>query len=595
MAIRPILLVSALTFVSVPAVLQAQQIQIQQMEVTGPDAPPFAMAPGRTLRTGTGRIRGRVLSESGAPVRRAQVRISGPDIAGRTATTDADGRYEFLDLPDGRFTVSASKAGYVTVQYGQTRPREQGKPIELADKQTLDKADLVMFRGSAITGRIVDEAGEPVADAVVTAMRSEWAAGHRRLVNAGRIGQTNDLGQFRIYGLPPGDYYVSATLHNPEGPMLDMMGQSAPLPPRTAAAASGYAPSYYPGTASSADAQKIAVAPGQEAQGIDFPLAQVRLARVSGVVLNSEGKPVEGTMVSLSSGQGDGLIGMNNSARTNREGAFTLSSVAPGDYDLQVRGMTIITSGGGDAMMFTARIGGGGGDAEFASQPISVNGEDLANLVVTTSKGATASGKVTFEGQRPPGDLRVTAAAADDGPSPLGSAGSAIAADGTFTLKGLSGPSRVMRIRGLPAGYALKTVEHNGIDVTDNGVEIKGVDTITGIELVVSSRASEIAGAVTGADGAPIKEFTLVVFAEDADKWTLPATRWVTAARPDQGGRVRIKAMPAGPYYAIAVDYLPQGEWNNPETLERLKPSAQHFVLTDGEQKTLDLKIAGGA
>jgi len=88
-----------------------------------------------------------------------------------------------------------------------------------------------------------------------------------------------------------------------------------------------------------------------------------------------------------------------------------------------------------------------------------------------------------------------------------------------------------------------------------------------------------------------VKDFTLVVFAEDADKWTLPATRWITGARPDQDGQVRIKAMPAGSYYAIAVDYLPQGEWNNPETLDRLKARAQHFVLTDGEQKRLDLKI----
>ncbi|MEO7270450.1 MAG: carboxypeptidase-like regulatory domain-containing protein [Vicinamibacterales bacterium] len=594
MTFRTLLLMSALTLSAVPA--HGQQVEIQQMQITGPPAEgmPFG-GPARPLRTGSGRIRGRVLSETGAPVRRAQVRLGGADVGARSATTDADGRFEFLDLPDGRFTLSATKAGYVNASYGQTRPLEPGKPIELAAKQTLDKADILLPRGSAITGRIVDEVGEPVAEAMVTALRQEWSGGKKRLVNAGRTSQTNDLGQFRMYGLPPGEYYVSATLRNMDGMMMDIMAAAAPaVAARVATAASGYAASYYPGTTASAEAQKITVAPGQETQGVDFPLAQVRLARVTGIVLNSEGKPLEGTMVTLGGRGADNMPGMNGTARTGREGAFSLSSVAPGDYTLQVIGMTMMTTGSGDNMMFTARIGMGGGDTEFASVPLNVSGEDLSNLVITTSKGATATGKVTFEGQRPPGDLRVTAVSSDDGGMmAMGAAGAAIAADGTFTLKGLTGPSRVLRLRGLPAGYTLKAVEQNGIDITDSGIDIKGAEALAGIDLVVSSRSTEITGAVSGSDGAPVKDFTLVVFAEDADKWALPATRWVTGVRPDQDGRVRIKAMPSGSYYGIAVDYLPQGEWNNPETLERLKAKAQHFTLGEGETKTLELKLVG--
>src|SRR5262249_11673838 len=113
--------------------------------------------PNRQFKTGTGRIRGRVTSaESGTPIRRAQVRISGTDVAPKTAMTDAQGRFEFGDLPAGRFNLSATKSGYVTVSYGQTRPYESGRAIELADKQALDKADISMPRGSVITGRIVD-------------------------------------------------------------------------------------------------------------------------------------------------------------------------------------------------------------------------------------------------------------------------------------------------------------------------------------------------------------------------------------------------------------------------------------------------------
>ena len=135
----------------------------------------------------------------------------GLGVAPKAALTDAEGRFEFRDLPAGRFTLQATKSGFVSVQYGQTRPFESGKPIELADKQGLDNADISMPRGSVIAGRIVDEFGDAIPDVSVTAMRQTWQNGRRRLVpSPGRVAQTNDLGQFRIYGLPPGDYYVSA-------------------------------------------------------------------------------------------------------------------------------------------------------------------------------------------------------------------------------------------------------------------------------------------------------------------------------------------------------------------------------------------------
>ena len=124
----------------------AQQIIINGATTDMPVQMP-GMGP-RQPKTGTARLRGRVLSvENGGPVRRAQVRILSPDIGSKTAMTDAEGRYEFRELPAGRFNLSANKAGYVTVQYGQTRPFESGKPIDLGDGQILDKADISMPRG----------------------------------------------------------------------------------------------------------------------------------------------------------------------------------------------------------------------------------------------------------------------------------------------------------------------------------------------------------------------------------------------------------------------------------------------------------------
>src|SRR5205814_4996396 len=221
-----------------PALAQAPPLQL----------PPGASPPRDTSqKTGTARIRGRIVAaDSGQPLRKAQVRASASDIReSRMTSTDADGRFELKELPAGRYTIAASKGSFVALQYGQRRPFAPGKPIELRDGETIDKVDFALPRGGIVTGHVVDEFGEPVADVSVAPMRYQYVQGRRRLVPNGRQGTTNDIGEFRIFGLPPGQYYLSATLRN--GMM--MMGESDDR--------SGYAPTYYPGTPNVAEAQRI--------------------------------------------------------------------------------------------------------------------------------------------------------------------------------------------------------------------------------------------------------------------------------------------------------------------------------------------------
>ena len=580
------------------------QVQQQQIIVNGPDLP--VQLPGmgpRQPKTGTGRLRGRVLSaDTGGPVRRAQVRISSQDIGTKSAMTDAEGRYEFRDLPAGRFNMSATKAGYVTIQYGQTRPFESGKAVDLTEGQLMDKADFSLPRGSAISGRLVDEFGDPVADALVSAMRSAWSGGRRRLQPTGRTAQTNDLGQFRIYGLSPGDYYVNATFRAGEMAAMEIAmsavtgaGSGGPTGSNPN---SGYAPTYFPGTPNGSEAQKISLAVGQEAQNTDFALLPVKLAKISGTVISSEGKPVEGSMVTAQPRNSDGaamMMMMGGGARTDKNGNFTISNVSPGEYTLQTRAFQIMTSGNGDNMVFTARVGIGadGNDAETGSLPVTLSGQDLSGVVVVTSKGATATGQLTFEGAAKPSTLtniRVNASAVDqDGPMMSFGGPGTVKADGTFELKGLSG-TRLVRVSSLPPGWMLKSVRVNGNDITDAGMDFKAGEAVTGVEVVLTSKLTEVNGTVKAGSG-QAKDYTLVVFADEPQKWSLPNSRYVAGTRPDQEGRFQIKNLPAGGYYAIAVDYLAQGEWGDPDVLERLKAKATSFNIDEGETKTLALSL----
>ena len=592
-------LICVLSILLAPPPAGAQERQ--QIIISGEpgDAPmPFPGMGPRQFKTGTARIRGRVVAaDTGAGLRRVQVRISGPDVPPRMAMTDPEGRFEFRDLPAGRFNVSSNKSGYVSVQYGQTRPFESGKPIELADGQLVDKADIAMPRGSVISGRVLDEAGDPVTDAMVSAMRSAWVNGRRRLQQTGRMGTTNDLGQFRLYGLPPGDYFVSATLRDMAMMEMNFAPMGPGAPPQGAPPSSGYAPTYFPGTANGAEAQKITIAPGQDAHNTDFALLPVRLSKISGIVLSSEGKPVEGSMINAIPRSADLAFGpmMGSSTRSGPNGSFTLNGVAPGDYTLQSRVMQMITSGGGDVMTVEMRRGRIEGESETGMLPLTVGAEDIANVVIMTSKGATATGQVTFDGATKPANtptLRISAAPVlMEGPM-MGPGGgpSGVNADGSFTLRGLSG-LRIVRAAPLPPGWMLKEVRVNGADVTDSGIDFKAGETVAGLEVVLTSKVTQVTGAVRTPSGTEVKDYTMVVFSDDPQRWTLPINRHVAGVRPDQDGRFQVRNLPPGRYYAAAAEYLAQGEWGDPEVLDRLKARATSFTLKDGETKTLDLTM----
>ena len=178
-------------------------------------APAAGAQPSRTdaPTTGTAQIRGRIFdAEAGKPLRRAQIRIYNADFReNRVTASDEQGRYEFTELPAGRYSVTVNKGGYVTVSYGQTRPFESGRPLELRDAQRAEKIDVSLPHGAVVTGRLVDEFGDPAPNIPVTAMRYTFVQGQKRLMPTAGSDTTNDLGEFRLFGLAPGQYYVSAT------------------------------------------------------------------------------------------------------------------------------------------------------------------------------------------------------------------------------------------------------------------------------------------------------------------------------------------------------------------------------------------------
>ena len=205
-------------------------------------------------------------------------------------------------------------------------------------------------------------------------------------------------------------------------------------------------------------------------------------------------------------------------ARTTKDGKFTISSVAPGDYTLNVRSVRDHDVGRRrhDDVHAPRSAAAMAATPKRRVVPLVGRGEDCRNVVIVTSKGATALGAVAFEGSRPlrrPPAFGSRPPAADvDDPLHRGGGGAAAKADGTFELKGLPG-RRMLRAAQPAAGLDVEGGRLNGDDVTDAGVEFKAGRGRRGLEIVATVEADgNQPAAVTAADGCAVKDFTVVVF-----------------------------------------------------------------------------------
>ena len=526
-----------------------------------------------TPKTGTARIRGRITAaDTGQPLRKAQVRVVSPETRENHLTsTDAEGKYELKDLPAGRYQINVSKGSFVSLQYGQSRPFEAGKPLQIADGQVVEKVDFALPRGAVITGHVVDEFGEPIADIRVAPMRYQFVQGRRQLNAAGRVATTNDIGEYRIFGLAPGQYYLSAST---QGNLL-----AVGLDQTTTDDRSGYAPSYYPGTPNVAEAQRITVGLGQMLSDMNLALTPTRLARISGTVSDADGKPMGGAVLVVMMRSG-ASISSTSGTQVKPDGTFTVSNLAPGDYMLQAVTPSMLTD-----------------LSQMASGQVTVAGEDITGVQLTAVRSTAGTGRVVVNGDAksvPPTSIKLMATPAHPEQNLMaGIGGVNVKDDYTFELKARPGLA-LIRAMSLPPGWSLKSVKQRGSDVTDTGIEFRPNEELSGIEVELTNQTTEVSGAVTNNRSEPVKDYTVVVFAKDRERWGY-MSRFFGTGRPDQDGRFKVRSLPAGEYYAVALDYVEPGEASDPELLDRVKTGAVSFSLSDGETKTIDLKISSSA
>jgi hypothetical protein len=527
--------------------------------------PATTAAPMAAVANGT--IRGHVVAaDSGQPLRKAEVRLvpigplSGgmPDRARqpRTARTDVDGKYEFTDVAAARYAMSVSKPPYVEENLGQLPPNN--KPIEVHGGETLDRVDFSLKRGGVITGRVVDEFGEPLSGVQARIVQARTINGRRDLQEM-NFASTNDLGEFRMFGIAPGQYHVKVSWRRMGMPM------DADSPDRT-----GYADTFFPGTVNVEEAQRLTVRAGETVSDLMIALSPLKTVRLEGSVADVNGKALGqiNVIVMKGDGNGGGVFG----AMVKPDGTFIVGNLTPGEYMLR-------------AQSTPPR-------KESAELNVTVGSDDIKNVRLIAVPPSTVSGRVIVDpaqAQSLTNPLRIALMTVERNvfnatePARVGD-------DLSFELSAGAGRYRINWMN-LPPGWMIRTIRINNTDVTDDDIEVKAGENISGVDIELTNKTATIAGAVSVRSGVPSTDYRLIVFAADKKLWT-PNSRYFRMGGPDKDGRFKVAGLPPGNYNVVALERVEIAvPFNDAEFLQRISANADTVTLADGESRTIELRL----
>lgn len=522
------------------------------------------------------------------PVANAIVELNGENGRPSAATaTVSDGKFEFKNLTPGSYNLTVSRSGYLDGAYG--RRGSNGSPAALALQagQVVKNVILNMVPTGAISGRVYDISGEPLANVTVQAFKYSYGEGARVLISV-KADQTNDRGEYRLFWLPPGQYYISASaqpahsdgffsISDASGhpqvldsravnvrdnhPTLDKLGQA-------------YAPIYYPGAADLQAAEALDLRPGADLRA-DFNMQRLTTHHIRGVVIDgTTGQPATSAALVLAVRQGN----LRTSLRPipGSDGSFEIPGVLPGSYVLSATLRSTGSSG-------SVRVLGG-------EVPIDVTNTDVERLVVVISPGVDIGGQIVRDAVHDSSGEQMYPAVVilknELTGLPLAREfHSFFDSPSQFAFRTvLQGTYRV-EITYLPAGTYVKSARFGGMDALNGSIRIEP-GTTDRLQIVLGSGSGAVDGNIVTAKGERAANITVAVVPDASQRHRSDLYK---SATTDTSGHFQIKDIPPGDYSVFAWEDIENGLWRDPDFIRRNENSARVIHIGDGTQANVEL------
>ena len=527
-----------------------------------------AQAPTTTLapRKDQCKISGIVVKLGGSePLRKAHVRIEDADERSRSisVSTDAAGHFELKDLDPGRYRLHVSRAGFVTEEYGQRKPSDPGAVLTLRSGQEISNMIFRMISAGVKAGRILDEDGEPMPSVIVNANRDLYTHGKRSLRISGWA-ETNDLGEYRLFGLAPGRYFVSAVSR---ADRTDDTGTDAE------ANAQGLARMYYPGKPDRFRATAILVKGGEEVPSVEILMQQVLTYHVRGRVFNQiTHKPGVGSSVFLVSKMTDQEIFGEREANIGKsDGSFDFTDVPPGSYSLA-------TFWFDEGRVYSSRT------------PVDVSNTNVENVGVTIMDGASVGGRVIWEGKPSleKDELAVTLTPTDIS---FGYNSTRVSQLGLFTLKNVGEGSYYAAPSGQSKDCYVKDITYAGSSVLQEGFSVTA-GAPGSLEIIISSQGARVRGEVSNQEGLPAAGVWVALVPNTARQ----SHHWLYKAQTtDQHGHFDVRGIAPGDYRLFSWDEVEEGAWEGPDFIKPLvdKNKGEKISVQERAEKSVTLLTIG--
>jgi protocatechuate 3,4-dioxygenase beta subunit len=523
----------------------------------------------------TSTIEGMVMrADGGGPVAKARVYLSRRSDGGNGAyatMSGGDGRFVLKDVPPGKYVLIAKQTGYLDAEYGAKTPRRPGALVDISPGVTLRDRNVRMTAGSVVTGRVLDQNGKPLPSASVQLLQPRYTPEGRATPTTGFSTSTNDLGEYRIFWVSPGTYYLAVSV-NDRSLMLDPMERYRGLVINEQYAGNEeiYLPTYYPNSPDISTATPIQVGAGAEVRGIDVAVVPVPTVRIRGSVVDAaSGAPAPNIEVWVRRKQ-DGWGNQSYSAAVNasRNGEFDIRRVPAGA--LYTIGANTSRPGPQPNMLRT-------------EMELQVGDKDIPDLrlLLRPRKASEIHGRVTFDTNAAPRPMSLRLEAINGSES---SGGVGIQA-GNFTTSPSPGVFRV----GLSAaeGYFIRSARSGTRDVLRDGI-----DSTEGppepLEIVIGYSTAAVEGAVTQEDGKPVTGAQVVLIPRSLPLFCPELFR---TAVTDQFGRFSIRGVAPGSYSILALDDIEPYSYFDPAFVQPYKSRALTIAVDGSGTLTANLVV----